>query len=284
MTKEEARAITDFLLRNCSMGLVFDYDDETHLEIISEALENTPSILITYLLDAAETWKQHMENKGKNFEEEIVSCMEIEDIDEMRERMKEYDGYFSSKEHLSQLTPEKIELLGKSKKAQTEYDIKFVRTQFGILGGAAGSPCANLIGMSEICIERNGKRYYVSSNFIDEVSETLSLCVNEESVWALNFTKQLIPAEKELTKEDLEQLKKFKTMVSYDSDDAAWINSEYAPLFVAVIDNLAKAFIEYEAEEIDARSLCKRYFYSKLWKCNFLSPSEWEGILTIADY
>lgn len=50
--------ITNFLLENCSMGIVFDYDDKTHIKIIGNALKNTPKELLSYLLDASENWRQ----------------------------------------------------------------------------------------------------------------------------------------------------------------------------------------------------------------------------------
>ena len=45
-------AIAKFILENCSMGLIFDYDDATHYEYIVTALKYTPNELIYYLSDA----------------------------------------------------------------------------------------------------------------------------------------------------------------------------------------------------------------------------------------
>lgn len=45
-------AIAKFILENCGMGLIFDYDDATHYEYIVTALKDTPNELLYYLSDA----------------------------------------------------------------------------------------------------------------------------------------------------------------------------------------------------------------------------------------
>ena len=73
MMKKECM-ITNFLLENCSMGTVFDYDDETHIRIIGKALKNTPKELLSYLLDASENW---IRCKNRNLAERLQDIFEI---------------------------------------------------------------------------------------------------------------------------------------------------------------------------------------------------------------
>ena len=50
--------IARFILGQCDMGVAFEYDDETHIQIISKALSNTPEELLYYLSDATENMRQ----------------------------------------------------------------------------------------------------------------------------------------------------------------------------------------------------------------------------------
>jgi hypothetical protein len=50
----EFKEIAMFILGHCGMGVASDYDEETHVEIISEALKNAPEELLYYLSDATE--------------------------------------------------------------------------------------------------------------------------------------------------------------------------------------------------------------------------------------
>ena len=46
--------IAMFILGHCSMGVLCDYDDETHIHFICKALYNAPEELLYYLSDATE--------------------------------------------------------------------------------------------------------------------------------------------------------------------------------------------------------------------------------------
>lgn len=50
----EFKEIAIFILGHCSMGVASDFNDNTHIEIISEALKNAPEELLYYLSDATE--------------------------------------------------------------------------------------------------------------------------------------------------------------------------------------------------------------------------------------
>lgn len=57
--------IAKFILFNCSMGLIFDYDDETHFKYITNALKEAPEMLLHYLSDAAATYQTMREEEAK---------------------------------------------------------------------------------------------------------------------------------------------------------------------------------------------------------------------------
>ena len=53
----EFKEIAMFILGHCGMSIASECDEETHVEIISEALKNTPKELLYYLSDATENNK-----------------------------------------------------------------------------------------------------------------------------------------------------------------------------------------------------------------------------------
>lgn len=59
--QKKFRKIAMFILGHCDMSTILDYDDDTHIQIINEALDNTPKELLRYLEDAAYNNRHHME-------------------------------------------------------------------------------------------------------------------------------------------------------------------------------------------------------------------------------
>lgn len=215
-----------------------------------------------------------------NFEKEIERCMQIEDANKMRSEIKRFEDYFNSEEYRKNLSAEQLEVIEKSKKYKELFDVDLERTQFGVMSGYACGPCANLIGTSEIRIKKDGEVYYVSANFIDEVSDVLAFIVNKEkSTWAVSFKEQLLPEEEKLTEDEIEELVEYETL--YVASDDEWLESEYAALFLAATNKLAEEFLVFEQDKIDAETLAIRYFYSRLWFDKVAKENEFSEIYDI---
>lgn len=58
----DLKDIAKFILGNCSMGCISDFDDETHLNFIIKDLEKAGEDLLYYLSDATENIK--LENEA----------------------------------------------------------------------------------------------------------------------------------------------------------------------------------------------------------------------------
>lgn len=222
-----------------------------------------------------------------NFSKEIERCMEIENVEEMRKEIKGYQEYFNSEEYLSNLTAKQRDLIENAKNYKSNHDVKLERTKFKVATGMACGPCVNLIGSSEIVIEKDGEMFYVSAHFVDEVPEEVALIVSrEKSTWALYFDELRLPEEEDITEEDYEELQDYEVMY-YSSDDNEWLSSEFADLFLAAMNNLRDELMVFDETDsnMTVDALCQRFFCSRLWFNNLAKEGEFNDIYdTISCY
>ena len=215
-----------------------------------------------------------------NFKTEIERCMEIEKIKEMRKEIKTFNNYFNSEEYLNKLTSKQRYIIDKAKNYKSNHNVKLERTKFNIETGIACGPCINLIGTSEIAVEKNGETFYISAHFIDEVVEEVALIVSrKKSTWPIYFNDLRLPEEEDITEDDFEELQNYEVMY-YSSNDTEWMTTEFADLFVAAITNLSNELLVFdkENEKMTANVLCVRFFTSRLWFNNLAKENEFNEI------